>query len=212
MPSESTDTGQLIERLRAGDRQALTDLFQRYRDRLHRMVELRMDPRIQGRLDASDVLQDGFLDAAARLDGYLRRPDLPPFLWLRLVVAERLAIAHRRHLGTKIRDVGQEVSLHLDPLPEASSAALASMLLGHLTSPTEAAARAEMVLRVQEAVNALDPLDREVVALRHFEQLSRAETAQILGITENVVAKRYIKALVKLKEILAMRPGDPLGS
>ena len=212
MPSEPTDTGQLVERLRAGDRQALTDLFQRYRDRLHRMVELRMDPRIQGRLDASDVLQDGFLDAAARLDGYLRRPDLPPFLWLRLVVAERLAIAHRRHLGTKMRDVGQEVSLHLDPLPEASSAALASMLLGHLTSPTEAAARAEMVLRVQEALNALDPLDRELVALRHFEQLSRAETAQILGITENVVAKRYIKALVKLKGILAMGPGDPQGA
>ena len=212
MPFDPTDSGQIVERLRAGDRQALTDLFQRYRDRLHRMVELRMDPRIQGRLDASDVLQDGFLDAAARLDGYLRRPDLSPFLWLRLVVAERLAIAHRRHLGTKMRDVGQEVSLHLDPLPEASSAALASMLLGQLTSPTEAAARAEMVVRVQEALNALDPLDRELVALRHFEQLSRAETAQILGITENVVAKRYIKALVKLKEILAMRPGEPQGS
>ncbi len=116
MPSDSTDTGQLVERLRAGDRQALTDLFQRHRDRLHRMVELRMDARIQGRLDASDVLQDAFLDAAARLDGYLRRPELPPFLWLRLVVAERLAIAHRRHLGTKMRDVGQEVSLYRDPL------------------------------------------------------------------------------------------------
>ena len=159
-----------------------------------------------------NVLQDAFLDAAAHLDWYLKGSDLPPFLWLRLVVAERLAIAHRRHLGTKMRDVGQEVSLHLDPLPEASSAALASMLLGHLTSPTEAAVRAEMVLRVQEALNALDPLDRELVALRHFEQLSRAETAQILGITENVVAKQYIKALVKLKEILAMGPGDPQGS
>jgi RNA polymerase sigma-70 factor (ECF subfamily) len=212
MPSEPTDTGQLVERLRAGDRQALTDLFQHYRDRLHRMVDLRMDPRIQGRVDASDVLQDGFLDAAARLDSYLRRPDLPPFLWLRLVVAERLAIAHRRHLGTKMRDVGQEVSLHLDPIRDASSAALASMLLGHLTSPTEAAVRAEMVLRVQEALNALDPLDRELVALRHFEQLSRAETAQILGITENVVAKRYIKALVKLKEAMAMRSDDSQGS
>ena len=106
----------------------------------------------------------------------------------------------------------EAVREHLDPLPEASSAALASMLLGQLTSPTEAAVRAEMVLRVQEALNALDPLDRELVALRHFEQLSRAETAQILGVTENVVAKRYIKALVKLKEILAMRPGDAPGS
>ena len=91
MPSDPTESGELVERLR-GDRQALTDLFQRYRDRLRRMVELRMDARLQGRVDASDVLQDAFLDAAARLDGYLRRPDLPPFLWLRLVVAERLAI------------------------------------------------------------------------------------------------------------------------
>ncbi len=212
MANDRSDTQHLVERLREGDRQALTDLFQRHRDRLRRLVELRMDARLRRRVDASDVLQDAFLDATARLDGYLRRADLPPFLWLRLVVAERLAIAHRRHLGTKMRDVGLEVSLHLDPRPEASSAALASMLLGHLTSPTEAAVRAEMVLRVQEALNALAPLDRELVALRHFEQLSRAETAQILGITENVVAKRYIRALVKLKTILAMRPGDPQGS
>ena len=212
MAHDPSDTDDLVERLRGGDRQALTDLFQRYRDRVRRMVELRMDARLQGRVDASDVLQDAFLDTVARVDSYLQRPDLPAFLWLRLIVGERLAICQRRHLGARMRDAGQEVSLYRDPLPQATSAALASMLLGHLTSPTEAAARAEMVLRVQEALNALDPLDRELVALRHFEQLSRAETAQILGITENVVAKRYIKALVKLKEILAMRPGDPQGS
>ena len=99
MANDSSDTGHLVERLRAGDRQALTDLFQRHRDRLRRMVELRMDARLQGRVDASDVLQDAFLDAAARLDGYLQGPELPPFLWLRLVVSERLAIYHRRHLG-----------------------------------------------------------------------------------------------------------------
>ena len=106
-----------------------------------------------------------------------------------------------------MRDAGQEVSLYRDPLPQASSAALASMLLGRLTSPSHAAIRAEQVLRVQEALNALDPLDREVVALRHFEQLSRAETAQVLGITEEAGAKRYIRALKRLKAILAAMPG-----
>jgi RNA polymerase sigma-70 factor (ECF subfamily) len=207
MSNDPSDTLHLVERLRGGDRQALTDLFQRHRDRLRRLVELRMDARLQGRFDASDVLQDAFLDAAARLDDYLQGRDLPAFLWLRLVVGERLAIYHRRHLGTKMRDVGQEVSLYRDPLPQATSAALASMLLGRLTSPSHAAMRAEQVLQVQEALNSLDPLDREVVALRHFEQLSRAETAQVLGISEEAGAKRYIRALKRLKAILASMPG-----
>jgi RNA polymerase sigma-70 factor, ECF subfamily len=207
MANDPSDTLHLIERLRGGERQALTDLFQRHRDRLRLLIELRMDARLQSRFDASDVLQDAFLDAAARLDGYLQRPDLPAFLWLRLVVGERLAIYHRRHLGTKMRSAGQEVSLYRDPLPRASSAALASMLLGRLTSPSHAAIRAERVLRVQEALNALDPLDREVVALRHFEMLSRAETALVLGITEEAGAKRYIRALKRLKAILTTMPG-----
>src|SRR5215813_4714053 len=136
MPNDPTDTELLVEKLRGGDRQALTDLFQRNRDRLRRMVELRMDPRLQARVDASDVLQDAFLDVVARLDSYLQGSELSPFLWLRLVVGERLAIYHRRHLGTKMRDAGQEVSLFRDPLPQASSVALASMLLGRLTTPS----------------------------------------------------------------------------
>ncbi len=170
-----------------------------------------MDSRLQGRVDASDVLQDGFLDVATRLESYLRNPKLPPFLWLRLIVSERLAIFHRRHLGARMRDVAQEVSLCHHPMPQASSAALASMLLGRLTTPSKAAIRAERVLRVQEAINSLDALDREVVALRHFEQLSRAETAQVLGITEEAGAKRYIRALKKLETILSSLKGGSEG-
>jgi RNA polymerase sigma-70 factor (ECF subfamily) len=212
MARDPSDTDDLVERLCGGDRQALTDLFQRHRNRLRRMVELRMDPRLQGRVDASDILQDAFLDAAARLDGYRQRPDLPAFLWLRLIVGERLAICQRRHLGTKMRAAGQEVSLYRDPLPQATSAALASMLLGRLTSPSNAAIRAEQVLRVQEALNALDPLDRDVIALRQFEELSRAETAQVLGISEPAGAKRYMRALRRLKAVLEAQPGGPEGT
>jgi RNA polymerase sigma-70 factor, ECF subfamily len=207
MNDPPSETIRLLERLRAGDRRALADLFQRHRDRLRRMVELRMDPRLQGRIDASDVLQDGFLDLAKRVESYLSDPGLPVFLWLRLVVSDRLALVHRHNLGTRMRDVSQEVSLYRDPLPQASSAALASMLLGRMTSPSNAAIRAEQILQVQEAINSLEPLDREVVALRHFEQLSRAETAVVLGITEETGAKRYIRALKKLKTILAAMPG-----
>jgi len=207
MRDPPSDTVHLLERLRAGDRRALADLFQRHRDRLRRMVELRMDARLQGRIDASDVLQDGFLDLAKRVDSYLSDSRLPVFLWLRLVVSDRLAMVHRHHLGTRMRDAAQEVSLYRDPLPQASSAALAAMLLGRMTSPSNAAIRAEQILQVQEAINSLDPVDREVVALRHFEQLRRAETAVVLGITEEAGAKRYIRALKKLKTILAAMPG-----
>jgi RNA polymerase sigma-70 factor (ECF subfamily) len=206
-----SETVHLFERLRAGDRRALADLFQRHRERLRRMVELRIDPRLQGRIDASDVLQDGFLDLAKRVETYQNDPRLPVFLWLRLVVSDRLALVHRHHLGTRMRDATHEVSLYRDPLPQASSAALASMLVGRLTSPSNAAIRAERILRVQEAINSLDPLDREVVALRHFEQLTRAETAVVLGITEEAGAKRYIRALKKLKSILGSMPGGREG-
>jgi RNA polymerase sigma-70 factor, ECF subfamily len=207
MKDPPSETVRLLDRLRAGDRRALADLFQRHRDRLRRMVELRMDPRLSGRIDASDVLQDGFLDLTKRVESYLSDPGLPVFLWLRLVVSDRLALIHRHHMGTQMRDAGREVSLYRDPLPQASSAALALMLLGRQTSPSNAAIRAEQILQVQEAVNSLDPLDREIVALRHFEQLSRAETAVVLGITEEAGAKRYIRALKKLKTILAAMPG-----
>ncbi len=207
-PSESVH---LFERLRAGDRRALAELFQQHRDRLRRMVELRMDTRLHGRIDASDVLQDGFLDLAHRVDSYLSDPSLPVFLWLRRIVCDRLAMVHRHHLGTQMRDVSQEVSLYRDPMPQTSSAALVSMLLGRLTTPSNAAIRAEQILKVQEAVNSLDPLDREIVALRHFEQLSRAETAEVLGISEEAGAKRYIRALKKLKTILAAMPGGREG-
>src|SRR5262245_59403537 len=128
MANDPSDTLHLVERLRAGDRQALTDLFQRHRERLRRMVELRMDARLQGRVDASDVRQDACRDAATHRDTFLQGSEVPPFLWLRLVVSQRLSIYHGRHAGTKMRDVGQEVSLHRNPLPHASSAALASML------------------------------------------------------------------------------------
>src|SRR5262245_3591319 len=203
-PNEVTH---LINRLRAGDRQALGVLFQGYRERLRRMVELRMDPRLRTRLDASDVLQEAYLDLAGDLDAYRADPRLPPLLWMRLHVGRRLTILHRRHLGTAMRDAGLEISLYREALPQASSAALAAMLLGRQTSPTRAAQRAERLLRIQEALNTLDPIDREVLALKHFEELSRAETAQVLGISPEAAAKRYFRALKRLKEVLASMPG-----
>src|SRR5262245_5288586 len=111
MGNESADSGDLVERARAGDREALGALFARHRDRLRRMVEARLDPRLQARLDASDVVQDAYVEVVERLGEYLRDPKLPVFLWLRLVVGERLQKLHRHHLGTQMRDAGREISL-----------------------------------------------------------------------------------------------------
>jgi RNA polymerase sigma-70 factor (ECF subfamily) len=207
MENNSAETVRLLERARAGDPDALAEIFARHRDRLRRMVELRLDRRLQARLDPSDVIQDAYLEVAQRLETYLQEPNLPLFLWLRLVVGEQLINLHRHHLGTQMRDAGVEVSLYRGALPEASSAALAAQLLGKHTSPTQAAIRAERLLRIQEALNSLDPLDREIISLRHFEQLSRAESAQALGIEESAASKRYIRALKRLKSILADMPG-----
>jgi RNA polymerase sigma-70 factor (ECF subfamily) len=171
------------------------------------MVELRLDRRLQARIDASDVIQEAYVEVVTRLDEYLGAPSYPLFLWLRLIVGERLLKLHRHHLGTQMRDAGLEVSLYRGALPEASSAALAAQLLGKHTSPTQAAVRAERMLRLQEALNTLDAVDREVLSLRHFEELSLAETALSLGIEEPAAAKRYIRALKRLKATLASMPG-----
>jgi len=207
MENNSAESVDLIERARSGDRAALNALFTRHRDRLVRMVEMRLDSRLHGRLDASDVVQEAYVDVTRRLEEYLRDPKVPLFLWLRLVVGERLLRLHRHHLGALMRDAGREVSLYRGALPAASSAALAAQLLGRHTSPTQAAVRAERILRVQEALNTLHPIDREVLSLRHFEELTAAEAAQVLGIEVSAAAKRYFRALKRLKEILAGMAG-----
>jgi RNA polymerase sigma-70 factor (ECF subfamily) len=207
MENNSSETGRLIERSQGGDSQALNELFTRHRERLCRMVEMRLDRRLQARIGVSDVIQDAYVDIVDRLEEYLRDPKLPFFLWLRLVVGERLLKVHRHHLGTQRRDAGREVALFRGALPQASSAALAAQLLGKHTSPTQAAVRAERLLRLQEALNTLDPMDREILALRHFEELTSAEAAQVLEIEEEAAAKRYVRALRRLKKIMASMPG-----
>jgi RNA polymerase sigma-70 factor (ECF subfamily) len=207
LTGNSGETNQLLERAAQGDLQGLGVLLERHRKRLRRMVALRLDQRLQSRLDASDVIQEAFLEASARLGDYLLQPGVPFFLWLRFVTGQKLAELHRHHLGARMRDAGQEISLYRGALPEASSAALAAQLLGHDTRPSEAAVRAERKIRLQEALNSMDALDREVLALRHFEQLNNAETAQVLDLRESAASKRYIRALKKLKEILTSLPG-----
>ena len=209
--TEPSDSDDLLGRVRTGDQQALAELFNRHRERLRRMVRLRLDRRLQGRVDPSDVLQEAYLDIARRAPEYVANPVMPLFLWLRFLTGQRLLALHRRHLGAQMRDAGCEVSLHRGVIPQASSASLAAQLLGRLTSPTQAAIRAEMQLRLQEVLNGMDPIDREVLVLRHFEELSNSETAEVLGLQKSAASNRYVRALKRLKEILSSIPGffDP---
>jgi RNA polymerase sigma-70 factor (ECF subfamily) len=207
MADESSELQEQLRRLADGDQQALADLFARYRDRLRRMVKLRLDRRLQGRIDASDVLQDAYLDIARRAPEYAANPTMPFFLWLRFLTGQRLLMVHRQHLGARMRDAGQEVSLYRGALPQASSVSLAAQLLGRMTSPSLAAVRAEMQLKLQEALNGMDPIDREVLTLRHFEELSNSETAAVLGLQKSAASNRYIRALKRLKEVLSSMPG-----
>jgi RNA polymerase sigma-70 factor (ECF subfamily) len=208
MTGDVSDDKVLLERAFGGDCGALAELFERHRGRLEQMVRLRLDRRLQGRLDPSDVLQEAYLDVARRFREYAADPTLPFFLWLRLLTGQRLVDLHRQHLGTKMRDAGLEVSLYRGDFPRASSASLAELLLGRLTSASRAAIRAETQHRVQEALNAMDDVDREVLVLRHFEMLSNDETAQVLGLKPSAASNRHMRALKRLREIMTAVPGS----
>ena len=197
----------LVRRAADGEEVALAELFDRYRRRLRLMVRLRLDRRLQGRVDPSDVLQEAYIDLAQKLPEYAGRSTMPFFLWLRLVTGERLLRVHRQHLGAAMRDAGREISLCRGALPQASSVSLAAQLLGRYTSASRAAVRAEMQFLLQEALNGMEPIDREVIALRHFEELSNDETAAALDLTKAAASKRYVRAMLRLKAALSESPG-----
>ncbi len=196
---ESENLDALLDRAAAGDAVATAELFERFRKRLKRMVALRLNRRIQGRLDDSDVLQEACLEAAKRLPEFLRDRPLPFYLWLRHITGQKLIDVHRRHLGAEKRDAGCELSLHRGAMPAATSVSLAQQLLGRLSSPSAAAVKAELRVRIQAALNEMDPVDREILALRHFEQLSNAEVAATLELNESTASTRYLRALKRLK-------------
>jgi RNA polymerase sigma-70 factor (ECF subfamily) len=198
MTPDPSETARLLDQAARGDREALEALLAKHRPRLRRMVALRLDHRLRQRIDPSDVIQEAYLEASERLEGYLRAPAMPFFLWLRFLAVQKLITLHRHHLGARMRDADRERGA----APEADSAAMAAQFLDRGTGPSAAAIRAEMKERVREALDNLAPLDREALALRHFEQLGRAEIAAVLGISEAAAGKRYIRALEKLKQLL----------
>jgi RNA polymerase sigma-70 factor (ECF subfamily) len=205
--NDPDDFSTLLRHALAGDSDAASALFAPFRDRMRRMVELRLDRRLRGRVDADDIVQETFLEAVRRLPDYVAKPSMSFPVWLRFLAGQQLVDAARHHLGVQKRDAGMEVSLYRGPMPEASSASLASLLLGRLTTPSQAAVRIETQLQVQEVLNRMDPLDREVLVLRHFEHLSNNEVAELLGLGKSAASKRYVVALKRLGQIMKQLPG-----
>lgn len=180
-----------------------TEIMLRHRDRLRRMVDVRMHPRLQGRVDASDVIQETFIEAARVLKNGQQNQDIPVYLWLRRLANQKLIQAHRQHLQAVGRDARREQAQVAEP--QASSVSIARYLIGNFTSPSLQAIRQERESMLQRGLEQLEPLDREVLALRHFEQLGGPESAEILGISHDAVKKRYIRALEKLQRIMAQQ-------
>ncbi len=207
MIDESGGANAWLGAVRGGDPEALAALFSGHRERLRRMIEFRLDARLRGRVSTSDVLQEAYIDALKRLPHYqAAADDVPFFIWLRTVTFQRLIQVHRQHLGAGIRDAGREVALGRAPGAEASSVKLAEFI-GDFTSPSQAARRGETMAQLREGLDRLDPIDREVLALRHFENLSNHEVAALLGIKAAAASKRYVRALERLKEALRRLPG-----
>src|SRR5688572_10365013 len=156
----------LVSMAGGGDARAMGALFDRFRDRLRTLVRLRMDRKLQGRVDPSDILQETYLEAARRIGKFAQERTMPFFLWLRFLAAQRLMISHRRHLGTRKRGAEGEVSIHRGHLPDAQTGSLADQLLGNFTGPVARAMRGELRVKLQQALESMDPVDREVLTMR----------------------------------------------
>jgi RNA polymerase sigma-70 factor (ECF subfamily) len=206
MATGDSEVKQRLASALGGDETALAALFSQHRDRLWRMVRVRLDRRLIGRVDPDDILQEAYLAASSRI-AHFDRDDAPSFfIWLRLIVGQTMVDVHRRHLGAQARDATREVSIHAGGYPDATSASLAGGLVGALTPPSLAAVRAETIQRLEASLEVLEPIDREVLVLRHFEELSNGEVAEVLGIKPKAASIRYVRAVARLKTILERFP------
>jgi RNA polymerase sigma-70 factor (ECF subfamily) len=205
MPATSADTRELLERSVRGDAAARQELLVCHRARLRRMVAVRLDPRLAARVDPSDIVQEALADAVIHLDDYLRDRPLPFYPWLRQFAWERLVKAHRQHIHAKRRSIMREEPPEM-PLSDDSIRELASRLIAGGTSPSSHLAREEERQRVRAALAELEPHDREVLVMRHLEQMETAEIAAALGISVGAVRNRQYRALLRLRAALEGEP------
>ncbi|HEY2838080.1 MAG TPA: sigma-70 family RNA polymerase sigma factor [Pirellulales bacterium] len=198
---DSEETQELLAQARDGDTDARNQLLERHREGLRRMIGLRLDKGVQRRVDASDVVQDVLVEANRRLTDYLSKAGMPFHVWLRHLARDRLIDAHRRHRGAARRSVDREQKLGGPGIDDASAADLAALLLDRQMTPAAAATHHELERRFAAALETLDEIDREIILMRHFEQLSNQQAAQALDLTEPAAGMRYLRALRRLRAL-----------
>jgi RNA polymerase sigma-70 factor (ECF subfamily) len=207
---EANETKALLHRVTQADPLAADELWERYRPALRQMIGLRLDHALARRVDASDVVQDVLLKANQRLTDYLRNPSLPFHLWLRQIATDHIIDAHRRHRRAGKRSMDRERPLAVGPArgfaDDRSSLDLAAQLRDPSPTPAAAALRRELEGRFREALIRLDEDDREIILLRHFEQLSNGEAARALGLSDAAAGMRHLRALRRLRALLAEVP------
>ncbi len=185
---------------------AFAQRFTEHRPRLKQMLSFRIDPRLRSRTDLSDILQESYIDAHQRLHHYASKPEMSFYVWLRQVTMQRLIDLHRRHLLADKRDVRNEVRLGGGDYNAATSAAIAKQFVDQMISPSQVAIRQEMVEQIESTLAKMDAVDREVLALRHFEELRNSEVAEVLGLSEPAASNRYVRALSRLRKDLEKIP------
>lgn len=199
---DATLTQELLERAKNGEPDAVERLLDKHREPIRRMIDMRLDPAIVQRVDASDVVQEVLIEANRRLKDYLKAPSMPFHLWLRHIAKDHLIDAHRRHHQAQKRGVDREQPIHRPAHADRSSLELAGQLLDRDLTPASAAIQAEMQRRLTEAISRLDEDDREVILMRHYEILANQEVAAALGLTEAAASMRYLRAVRKLRDLL----------
>jgi RNA polymerase sigma-70 factor (ECF subfamily) len=204
----SPETQKLLDEARDNQPGAVDKLLTAHREPLRRMIAVRLDPALARRIDASDVAQDAMLEASRRLQDYLRNPAMPFKLWLRLIAQDHIKDAHRRHRQAQRRSLDREQPLVPAGLTEQSSLDLAARFIDHELTPATAALRQEMEKNLQRAIAQMDDDDREILLMRHFDQLSNQEVAQALGLSEPAASMRCLRAQRKLRTILLPDSGD----
>ncbi len=200
--NNQSDDSEELNRLQSGGAEAAAHIFEEQRERLQRFVMHRMDVRLQGRLDLEDVMQEAQMVVVRRHEDYINNPAVPFYVWMRSLTGQVLIDLHRKHLKLQVRNVNREVSLE-NQLPFQSSAhAMRDLLMASGTSPSNVAIREEQAQALRNTLEQMGDIDREVLVLRHLEQLSNGEVASVLGIDKSAATKRYIRALKRLGEMI----------
>jgi len=199
-------TAELLVNVRGGESLAVEQLMDRHRNSLRRMIQLRLDQRLMQRMDVSDVIQDVLMEANRRLTDYLANPVIPFHLWIRQIAKDRIIDAHRRHRVSAKRSIDREQPQTGKGPPDQSTMELANQFRDQALTPAAAATQRELAEQIESAVQLLRENDREIILMRHYEQLNNQEIAQSLGLTEPAASMRYLRALKRLREVIEGLP------